>query len=91
MVKYENIMQLRNHALELNKGMEVYLPATKKIEELPIEGIPELYEHNYSKKNGIICFVYKGKAFVIPEMWNAIEVLLDEGFHEAKIKEYVRQ
>ena len=84
MRKYNNILELRDHAIYLYPGIEAYIPDENRREELPLEGIRDLYDHNYSRKDGIICFVYQRRIFAIPESWNIIEVLLKEGFNEAK-------
>lgn len=84
MRKYNNILGLRDHAIYLYPGIEAYIPDENRREELPLEGIRDLYDHNYSRKDGIICFVYQRRIFAIPETWNIIEVLLKEGFNEAK-------
>ena len=58
MRKYNNILELRDHAIYLYPGIEAYIPDENRREELPLEGIRDLYDHNYSRKDGIICFVY---------------------------------
>lgn len=83
MKEYKNLKELRNAGVEVWSGLQVSWPMHNKAERLSLGDIPERYEHKYSWNNGTICFVDEGKVFVIPAMWNVLQLLLDEGFREA--------
>ena len=83
MKKYNNIMELRNAAVEVLTGLQISWPMYNKAEPLSLGDIPEKFEHKYAWNNGTICFVDGGKLFVIPAMWNAHQILMNEGFCEA--------
>lgn len=80
MKKYNNIMELRNAAVEVWTGLQISWPMYNKAEPLSLGDIPEKFEHKYAWNNGTIAFVDEGRVFVIPVMWNVHHLLLDEGF-----------
>lgn len=83
MRNYTTIKELRNNAVEVYSGMQVFWPQETRIEDLGLGDIPVLYEHKYAWNNGTICFVDGGSVYVIPAMWNVHGLLLKEGFHES--------
>ena len=83
MKEYKNLKELRNAAVEVWTGLQISWPMYNKAEPLSLGDIPEKFEHKYAWNNGTICFVDGEKVFVIPAMWNAYQILMNEGFCEA--------
>ena len=80
MKKYANVEEIREKAIEVAEGMQVYWPQEHVTERLALGEIPFKSERKFDMNNGILSFVLDGRVYVIPEMWGAYETLQSERF-----------
>lgn len=74
--------ELKEKALQVTEGMEVFLPHYNKRENLHLEGIePEKHCMEYAYKDSVVAFVdEKGRFFAIPDLKGTQKTLGENGY-----------